>query len=324
MENMKRRRNDKSAFIVFCVFIVIIFSGYSYLYYEVACDSTSCKLSCGNIHLQPIIQDLSHSNGKTVNRIFVNGKTFIVKSSFAARPDPIKREKLEKELNILERKILFGQPEVLNKCFKGEELLYVLSDVGGDPVCGDEFGTTDACFKLEELNNLLVSETKTYSVEMERNLWRIIQSFAELFMQLEENNLYIDDISGSNFVLNGNYQAHLVDLDSLEREFEEKKCEKHADCVSEEDYQLHKFYPRIHHSCDEFENRCQKNICTKNAALHVCGFGHWILTGLSQIGEELDYFDELKEIRTCSTAPLADRCSFEDIKFTAQDVLKQI
>jgi len=106
-------------------------------------------------------------------------------------------------------------------------------------VCGDEFGTTDACFKLEELNNLLVSETKTYSVEMERNLWRIIQSFAELFMQLEENNLYIDDISGSNFVLNGNYQAHLVDLDSLEREFEEKKCEKHADCVSEEDYQLH-------------------------------------------------------------------------------------
>jgi hypothetical protein len=33
----------------------------------------------------------------------------------------------------LERKILFGQPEVLNKCFKGEELLYVLSDIGGDP-----------------------------------------------------------------------------------------------------------------------------------------------------------------------------------------------
>ena len=131
---------------VFCAFIVTIFAGYSYLYYEVACDSTSCKLrcwqlilsiltrfSCGNIHLQPVIQDLSHSNGKTVNRIFVNGKTFIVKSSFAARPDPIKREKLKKELQILERKILFGQPELLNKCFKGEELLYVLSDIGGDP-----------------------------------------------------------------------------------------------------------------------------------------------------------------------------------------------
>jgi hypothetical protein len=33
----------------------------------------------------------------------------------------------------LERKFLFGQPEVLNKCLKGEELLYVLSDIGGDP-----------------------------------------------------------------------------------------------------------------------------------------------------------------------------------------------
>jgi len=104
--------------------------------------------SCGNIHLQPIIQDLSHSNGKTVNRIFVNGKTFIVKSSFAARPDPIKREKLEKELNILERKILFGQPEVLNKCFKGEELLYVLSDVGGDP--GNCFRASKRSLKRRE------------------------------------------------------------------------------------------------------------------------------------------------------------------------------
>ena len=83
--------------------------------------------------MQPIIQDLSHSNGKTVTRIFVNGKTYIVKSSFAARPDPIKREKLKKELQILERKILFGQPEVLNKCTRGEEILYVLSDIGGDP-----------------------------------------------------------------------------------------------------------------------------------------------------------------------------------------------
>jgi hypothetical protein len=74
---------------------------------------------------------------------------------------------------------------------------------------------------------------------MERNLWRVIQSFAELFLQLEENNLYITDISGSNFVLNGNFQAHLVDLDSLEREFDGKKCEKHFDCVSEENYQTH-------------------------------------------------------------------------------------
>ena len=92
---------------------------------------------------------------------------------------------------------------------------------------------------LEELNNLLVSETKTHDSEMERNLWRTIQSFAELFLQLEENKLYIDDISGSNFVLNENFQAHLVDLDSLKNEFEEKKCKTHEDCVSAEDYRNH-------------------------------------------------------------------------------------
>ncbi|CAG5076873.1 Oidioi.mRNA.OKI2018_I69.PAR.g8574.t1.cds [Oikopleura dioica] len=321
----RRKSNEKKVFLAFCGFVIFVFIGYSYLYYEVACDSTACKLSCGNIHLQPIIQDLSHDNGKTVNRIFVNGETFIVKSSFSSRPDPLKREKLKRELEILEKQILYGQPEVLNTCFKGEELLYVLSDVGGDPVCSDEFGTNDECFRLEELQEALVSEVKVHDDEVERNIWRSIQSFAELFLQLEDNNLYIDDISGSNFVLNENYQAHLVDLDSLQEEFEQRKCEKHSDCVSSSDYHSkNSLFYKIHQSCDEFENRCQQNLCTKNAALHTCGFGNWILTGLSNIGEELDFFDELKEIRSCSTAALADRCSFEDIKFTTQDVLKQI
>ena len=64
---------------------------------------------------------------------------------------------------------------------------------------------------LESLKRRLHSSEK-----FELNMWRFIFSFVSLLVDLGGQGLWVEDMSGSNFLVDSKFQVYLVDLDSLQ------------------------------------------------------------------------------------------------------------
>ena len=54
------------------------------------------------------------------------------------------------------------------------------------------------------------------SEKYELNMWRFIFSFVSLLVDLGSRGLWVEDMSGSNFLVDSKFQVFLVDLDSLQ------------------------------------------------------------------------------------------------------------
>ena len=54
------------------------------------------------------------------------------------------------------------------------------------------------------------------SEKYELNMWRFVFSFVSLLVDLGSRGLWVEDMSGSNFLVDSKFQVFLVDLDSLQ------------------------------------------------------------------------------------------------------------
>ena len=75
-------------------------------------------------------------------------------------------------------------------------LSYLVEEVSGDPLCDDYFGTDENCVALTTMKDRL----KRSGDQFEFNLWRFLLSFINLLVHIKMKNLWIEDLSGSNFM----------------------------------------------------------------------------------------------------------------------------
>ena len=105
---------------------------------------------------------------------------------------------------------------------------YLVEEIIGHPLCDDYFGTDGNCVGLTTLKDRL----KRGGSQFEFYLWRFISSFANLLLQIKLKNLWVEDLSGSNFIVTDDFEVYLVDLDSIKSlETNLRHCKSHQDCT---------------------------------------------------------------------------------------------
>ena len=75
-------------------------------------------------------------------------------------------------------------------------LSYLVEEINGNALCDDYFGTDENCVALTTMKERL----KNSGTQFEFYLWRFISSFINLLTQIKVKNLWIEDLSGSNFI----------------------------------------------------------------------------------------------------------------------------
>ena len=75
-------------------------------------------------------------------------------------------------------------------------LSYLVEEINGNALCDDYFGTDENCVALTTMKDRL----KRSGDQFEFNLWRFLLSFINLLTQIKMKNLWIEDLSGSNFM----------------------------------------------------------------------------------------------------------------------------
>ena len=75
-------------------------------------------------------------------------------------------------------------------------LSYLVEEIDGNALCDDYFGTDENCVALTTMKERL----KNSGTQFEFYLWRFISSFINLLTQIKVKNLWIEDLSGSNFI----------------------------------------------------------------------------------------------------------------------------
>ena len=190
-------------------------------------------------------------------------------------------------------------------------LSYLVEEVHGNPLCDDYFGIDENCVALTRLKDRL----RRSGSQFEINLWKFLGSFVNLLLQMKMKNLWIEDLSGSNFVVTDDFEVYLIDLDSIKPlETKPRSCKSHQDCLEDFDERLwvpNSLNHKISWNCRETNNRCHKNKCLSLSKLTECEFGNWILKSLSYGIPEIENHSKLSFLRDCSIKNDPDqRCSF--------------
>ena len=190
-------------------------------------------------------------------------------------------------------------------------LSYLVEEINGTPLCDDYFGIDENCVALTMLKDRLKSSGSLF----EFNLWKFIESFVNLLVQIKMKNLWIEDLSGSNFIVTDDFEVYFIDLDSIKPlETKPQSCRSHQDCLQDFDERLwvpNSLNHKISWNCRETNNRCHKNKCLSLSKLTECEFGNWILKSLSYGIPEIENHSKLSFLRDCSIKNDPDqRCSF--------------
>ena len=191
------------------------------------------------------------------------------------------------------------------------DLSYLVEEIKGVPLCDDYFGIDENCVALTMLKDRL----KRSGSQFELNLWKFISSFVNLLSQIKMKNLWIEDLSGSNFIITDDFEVYLIDLDSIKSlETEPRSCKSHQDCLQDFDERLwvpNSLNHKISWNCRETNNRCHKNKCLSLSKLTECEFGNWVLKSLSYGMPEIENHSKIAFLRDCSIKNNPDqRCSF--------------
>jgi len=271
------------------------------------------RLTCdeiGNLEVLTNIRNDPSSKNKIVQRVRHNDEIYILKT--VRKESEWLLEQANNEIKFLE--IFEGEenfPKLILKCPSDKILSYLVEEIDGNALCDDYFGTDENCVALTTMKERLKNSVH----QLEFNLWRFISSFINLLTQIKVKNLWIEDLSGSNFIVTNDFQVYLIDLDSIKPlEKESRKCKSHQECLEDFDERLwvpNSLNHKISWNCRETNNRCRKNECLSLSKLTECEFGNWILKSLSYGMPEIENHSKLSFLRDCliKNDP-KQRCSF--------------
>jgi len=281
-------------------------------------------LNCSILSRLPNMGNIREEKGhnKQVYRVQLYDRRMIVKEASKAKwvTDQAWREiKFGMELDI------DGIPKLLLKCpLKNHDgVRYAMELVDGVAVCADFYGTDHECRMLAGLKRRLMTNEERY----ERNMWTFIVSFITLLEQLADRGLWVEDMSGSNFVTDHKYSVHLVDLDSLQSiNNQTVKCgDTCPPIINGRLWRPNSLNHKVSWNCPELANKCLDGHCSSNARLAECVFGRWILTALSANLPEMESADSLIYLRQCSTRIIpGDRCELSLMRLIATQALAEL
>ena len=172
-------------------------------------------LNCATLSRLPNMGNIREERGKNkqVYRVQLYDRRMIVKQASQSSwvIDQAKREiKYGAELDIE------GVPKLLINCplpsHNHGAVRYAMEMIDGVAICADFYGTDHECRMLTGLKRRLAIDEKRY----ETNMWTFVVSFITLLEQLANRGLWVEDMSGSNFLTDAKFNVYLVDLDSLQ------------------------------------------------------------------------------------------------------------
>ncbi|CAK8693095.1 unnamed protein product [Clavelina lepadiformis] len=222
-----------------------------------------------------------------------------------------------------------GIPELYGACVRARGITYVVSHVPGRPFCQGS-GVDQGCAMAHDVKSYLTGRENPELLVM---TW--ITKVTCFFKQFEEDQVFMEDIAGTNlFLVPDSLDIYVVDADSIlfygDVPFlSRSSCRLDEDCSrpSGNLWRSSALNHKIYYTCKEIMGYCQNNTCRGyDASLHTCGVGRWLIAPFRNIIPDR-YYNEFKKIMHCTMEEdpvnrcrMADACERSDKML--QDYLK--
>ncbi|XP_039254289.1 uncharacterized protein LOC120331283 isoform X2 [Styela clava] len=230
----------------------------------------------------------------------------------------------QREITYLRRlRGLRGIPRLLGSCVEELRIRYLVERVNGLTLCNDN-GTSPECALGNHIMDLVQADPNPHLSAL-----TFAYSTTSFFKQLEERHLFMEDVSGLNFMMTTDWQLYMVDADSLvfyndSRIYSKVSCNSDDHCPKPSgnlwiDFSLNM---RIYKNCRDLTGICEDNECRGfGTELHTCGVANWYICRLSTLFKESTNVGKIfKDVCICMNQMHPHRrCTFDKASAMLRD-----